>query len=381
MIMKKLTSLLLAAAVTITGLWIPSMPAEAARSGTSTGSYGFFQSRGSTEAMKVLDWGVKEEGSTALGVSYDATDLTLMLKSLEYIEECNSLRAQHGLPALLVTDYMMAVAQVQLNWSDTNTAHSQFYQVGENLSWNYRDPFDGWYTEEKKLFELGVTDFSTIGHYLNIVNSDYQVTGFAVSRDNRGRWDVSYGQTFSYRKNGGSGKDHVAETAAQYRLELQTYINNGGVDPASLVDRIASDAPLDATPVVMYRLYNPNSGEHFYTSNETEKTGLVKAGWRDEHQAWVAPAASNTPVYRMYNENAGDHHYTFNYNEVISLLNSGWSYEGIGWYSNPEQAVPLYRLYNPNARAGSHHYTTNAAERDQLVRAGWKDESVGWYGL
>lgn len=46
----------------------------------------------------------------------------------------------------------------------------------------------------------------------------------------------------------------------------------------------------------MYRLYNPNSGEHFYTKDAKEKKGLVDAGWKDEGTGWYAPA-SGSPVY------------------------------------------------------------------------------------
>ena len=131
----------------------------------------------------------------------------------------------------------------------------------------------------------------------------------------------------------------------------------------------------------MFRLYNPNSGEHFYTSSAPEKDNLVSVGWKYEGVAWNAPKISNVPVYRLYNPNAGDHHYTISAAEKDNLVKAGWRYEGIGWYSNDAKGVPLYRLYNPNAIAGSHHYTTSAAERDNLVKAGWKDEGTAWYGM
>lgn len=67
--------------------------------------------------------------------------------------------------------------------------------------------------------------------------------------------------------------------------------------------------------ISMLRLYNANSGEHFYTSSEREKIALVKQGWNYEGVAWEDPAKSNTPVYRLYNPNSGDHHYTPNLSE------------------------------------------------------------------
>lgn len=147
--------------------------------------------------------------------------------------------------------------------------------------------------------------------------------------------------------------------------------------------------PPDSQPIIpgkpsvrtqdMHRLYNPNSGEHFYTVHANERDHLVSAGWSYEGVAWKAPV-SGQPVYRMYNANAGDHHYTMSTHERDSLIGVGWSYEGVGWYSDTARAVPLYRLYNPNAVAGAHHYTTSAPERESLKSVGWHDEGIAWFG-
>ena len=151
-------------------------------------------------------------------------------------------------------------------------------------------------------------------------------------------------------------------------------------EPTTPVTPPADPATPATTYVSMYRLYNPNSGEHFYTANAGERDNLVKVGWRYEGVAWNAPKTSDTPVYRLYNPNAGDHHYTTSAAEKDNLVKVGWKYEGIGWYSTATDGQPLYRLYNPNAKAGSHHYTTNAAERDNLKKLGWRDEGIAWYG-
>lgn len=131
---------------------------------------------------------------------------------------------------------------------------------------------------------------------------------------------------------------------------------------------------------IMYRLYNPNSGEHFYTSNKIERNHLIDVGWNYEGVGWYAPETGN-PVYRLYNPNAGDHHYTLSSKERDYLVSVGWNYEGIGWYSDLDETVPLYRLYNPNAITGTHHYTTNYNEAKYLDEIGWNYEGIGWYGI
>lgn len=130
----------------------------------------------------------------------------------------------------------------------------------------------------------------------------------------------------------------------------------------------------------MYRLYNPNSGEHFYTANTNEKSHLQKVGWRYEGVGWVAPSTGK-PVYRLYNPNVGDHHYTMSLGEQKSLLKVGWKDEGIGWFSDANEGIKVWRAYNPNARTGSHNYTINPTEQQLLIIAGWKDEGIAWYGV
>ena len=136
----------------------------------------------------------------------------------------------------------------------------------------------------------------------------------------------------------------------------------------------------DSELAPMYRLYNPWSGEHFYTADAAECDGLVYEGWDYEGVGWVAPVAGD-PVYRLYNPFAGDHHYTLDAEERDSLVGGGWSDEGVGWYSDPGMAVPLYREYNPYMDACNHNYTTNKDEHDGLVALGWYDEGEAWYGV
>lgn len=144
----------------------------------------------------------------------------------------------------------------------------------------------------------------------------------------------------------------------------------------------AADAAAKKIATVQtYRLYNPNSGEHFYTLDSYERDYLVRAGWRYEGVGWTTVATSSTPVYRLYNPNAGDHHYTTSSFERDHLVSVGWRYEGIGWYSDDAEGTPLYREYNPNAISGAHHFTTDLYERLNIVSAGWRYEGVAWFAV
>lgn len=144
---------------------------------------------------------------------------------------------------------------------------------------------------------------------------------------------------------------------------------------------LASTITAQNANVPMHRLYNPNSGEHFYTQSQAEISHLVSAGWKYEGNAWTAPRQSNTPVYRVYNANAGDHHYTVSSNERKTLISLGWKDEGIGWYSSDEKTIPIYRSYNPNATTGTHNYTASTNEYQTLNSYGWNNEGIAWYGI
>ena len=145
-----------------------------------------------------------------------------------------------------------------------------------------------------------------------------------------------------------------------------------------------SIAKLKVETQSMYRLYNQNSGEHFYTANAGEKNHLANIGWIYEGIGWNAPKTSDYPVYRLYNANGGEHHYTMNKAEKNYLVSVGWNDEGIGWYSadpKDSSSIPLLREYNPNAFANNHNYTTSKPEHNWLISLGWLDEGMAWYAL
>lgn len=135
-----------------------------------------------------------------------------------------------------------------------------------------------------------------------------------------------------------------------------------------------------AVSIPIYRVYNPNSGEHLHTMNSFERDYLVRLGWRNEGIS-MRVSNSGKQLFRVYNPNSGEHFYTLNAKERDNLKKYGWRYEGVAWLT-PVTGLPMYRVYNPNTRgAGAHHYTMLQSERDFLVRSGWRSEGVSWYTL
>ncbi len=170
-------------------------------------------------------------------------------------------------------------------------------------------------------------------------------------------------------------EENVLKTPAQY-YSLNPSKPQGKTDKSAsstVTVKVTNDASVN-----IYRLYNPLTGEHFFTSNANEIDGLVKLGWNDEGVAFKVAAKSDTPVYRYFNTKTGEHLYTTS-SDKTGLSASNYSYEGIAWYSSDSTGSTVYRLRPAGKKDGYAHYTSSTVERDTLVKAGWTSEAAGFY--
>jgi uncharacterized protein YvpB len=174
------------------------------------------------------------------------------------------------------------------------------------------------------------------------------------------------------------------EPNANNEKVVTTTVTPKAATTAKAVPKVAAPkAQAKAAPaptIAIYRVYNPNSGEHLHTMNSYEKDHLVKVGWRYEGISMRVPLTGRQ-LFRVYNPNSGEHFYTLDGKERDHLKRVGWRYEGIAWHT-PWAGMPMYRVFNPNSRgAGSHHYTMLLSERNTLLKAGWRNEGISWYTL
>lgn len=139
-----------------------------------------------------------------------------------------------------------------------------------------------------------------------------------------------------------------------------------------------------------YRLYSPFTFEHLYTTDLNEYNVLpVCCAWVPEgfiyrlfNGAGSFAGVATVPYYRLYNPFSHQHHWTTDVGEYNFLPSVGWTQEGVDGQILPVAAVgalPLYRLYL-NAQGGLHLWTIDAGERNYLVAsAGWVDEGIAGY--
>ena len=199
------------------------------------GSLGFFQHDNDAEAVAVLtdanltgtfsSTGKSFISYTRLGQEGDATSLSNMKKALELIPKGNALRTSDnnfpGLRPFNVSGQMMAVSQVNANWSASTKTYDHAinhgekwvsaskggsWSQGEIIAWGGSNPYDGWYTEEKKFYDdakrTGGKPAGNTGHYLHLVDS-YVSTGVGYNAES-GQYT---GGTYAQNSNTSKGVD------------------------------------------------------------------------------------------------------------------------------------------------------------------------------
>lgn len=122
----------------------------------------------------------------------------------------------------------------------------------------------------------------------------------------------------------------------------------------------------------VYRLYNPNAGQHLFTADHSEAENLANIGW--EYEGVAFKTGNSYPIYRLYNPFGGAHMLTESSYEGMNLAVIGWVVESVAFYAGG--SVQVYRVYNPDN--GDHVFTTSAEECDNLLSVGWADEGIAF---
>lgn len=238
----------------------------------SDGSAGFFKYIGATDAAKIangegvtgtsgkryLQEALNNRTSTSSPFNIDA-----MRTAVDIIEQCNALRRADGIAELKIDPLMMAYSQVAAAWAShyeddgavksNSHAVSQEFDIGENLAWNgstVSQAFVQWYNNEKAIWESSTCDafraevdrlmkqgnsfnnavyfagqdpdykelYKKVGHYLNIINPEYTISGAGYSTPPGDNYYRTYEQSFTF-----SAKSSKTYTVAQFKQRLDEY--------------------------------------------------------------------------------------------------------------------------------------------------------------
>lgn len=190
------------------------------------GTYGFFQWVGADDALKALD-NAKYKNLIAYGTVGDATSLDNIEAALQLIETVNEYRAGMGRDQLVITDTMMAMAEADADaYYDLKTTPKQFTVDGNRIAENLgtfasgKAAADNWYGEKKvadehpDYMDYKSASWSQVGHYYNLSQKKYTVTGAAVN--------TRLGNKFCQVYYSNPGKEK-AYTPQEYRERVAAY--------------------------------------------------------------------------------------------------------------------------------------------------------------
>lgn len=237
---------------------------EQAQAKIEQGSKGFFEAYGYTDALKILEeQSTTNGGSTNIGAENDATSLENFKRALSMVRYGNALRTSDtnftGREDLKVNPTLFAISQVQINATANGKTfnHSGLYNVGENITaspWadNDKELYEGWYDEEKQVYEYitakgwTIADVNSdenkynevmnavghsniqVGHYKNLIglNSDATGTAYIYSKTPApDGYRCNAGQVFAYVSRSSYITEVNTMTIDEFEAQFNEYYN------------------------------------------------------------------------------------------------------------------------------------------------------------
>ena len=224
--------------------------ADNATSQWDKGGRGFYETYGYNDALGFFDsdsWESRQyreavaEGNIRPNDSGSSYQLEHMVQAIPTLKKVNEIRKGLGLNELKWSAYETAMAQACADYNIYSpwTGHG-FNDGSQNMSTGYSEPTEGWYTEEKRIWDAAVAKdssltryighayqlsqdnfdlYSEVGHYLNIVDPYTTDFGGAVAWGGNAQ---GWGDNSQRVQNYNTGVGDL--TVAEYEKQLNQYI-------------------------------------------------------------------------------------------------------------------------------------------------------------
>lgn len=229
------------------------------------------------------------------------------------------------------------------------------------------------------------TSGAFLAHYrrdqrlLFLYNGTTQVGGYAPGSPNV--IETPYGKLYCNQTTvSGSGNNLTVNWKVSFKPTVSGQKN---VYLSSSDTKGASSGVVQKGTIVIanpfYRFYDKTNGTRFYTASEEEKNRLLTLyanTFTYEGIAcgvFIGQGSGTVALYRFCNKTNGEHFYTSDEAEKTNLIANYsyvWLYEGVACYVYPRTApvtgsVPLYRFWDK--LKGVHLYTVSEAEKNNLI--------------
>ena len=147
---------------------------------------------------------------------------------------------------------------------------------------------------------------------------------------------------------------------------------------------------MTSSPTPIYRLFQPETGAHLFSSNQGELEYLTQRShypFLNEGIAYTVDYDADVEVHRFFNKLTGRHLYTVSDFETQLLLDdihSSYLYEGVAFKVfdtsiSDTFRTPVYRFYDSISHI--HYFTANSYELDLWTSSNplWINEGIAWY--
>ena len=242
--------------------------------------------------------------------------------------------------------------------------------------------------DESTSSNLSVSNFTAVGDTLYFVqnagfnnNLLWQSDGTTEGTFVVGPEEINLGGSTTPEFLNPSG---LTEFENELYFTAESYDTNiGGYVPALLTLEDVDDS-------IVYRLFNPEVGVHFYTTDVAERDTFIDTGnYISEGASYRAADATDEgaeEVYRFFNETTGVHLYTTNEVERDSIQANlpEFEFEGAvfnAYETQVEGSIPVYRFFEPTI--GVHLYTPSEVERNSVEAnlPNYNFENIAYYAL
>lgn len=173
------------------------------------------------------------------------------------------------------------------------------------------------------------------------------------------------------------------------------FLINNILGPQPIVDFFEDQEEVNIldefSPGAVYRFFNNDTGVHFYTASDEERSAVADLNnfnYEGASYTSVDPLTGSPEplsVYRFLNEDTGVHLYTISEVERDAVEDlSNFSFEGEAFFAYETEvagSIPIYRFFNPST--GAHFYTPSAAERDNVEDnlSDFQSEGIAYYAF
>ena len=257
--------------------------------------------------------------------------------------------------------------------------------------------FSGWFGPTAAIYSINVIPFSTVTNMVGRTATIGFTTTYkpawpvviTLSNSNTNEGSLTSGSVTIQPQNWNdptkntitvyAHEDGIDQGPVRYNISIA---NVGSLDPA--FNNLNTDYLKTVSILNMangdqsvYRLFNPSTGRHYFTSVKSERDNALANGYISEGTGFYYCKNDSFDVIRLSNELSGQSRLTSSIPEINSAQQNSLA-TSVAFSSSFNGDIPVYGLYS--SKADDYFYTTSIAEKNAAITGmGYTDQGVSFF--